>query len=320
MNPTAPRLRIAHRMSPHPTPEELAFFQQMAIDAAKIWTTLEDANYDYMARTRDLLGEHGIQVNNIGILDLHCDPDLTLGLAGQDEQIARYQHYLRALGRAGISYTTYAHMANIKLLPYYQTGMSPTRGGVLTREFDLERARALPLSHGREYTEEEIWATFARFLQAVIPVAEEAGVRIGLHPDDPPVASLGGVARMFRDYRAYERALEMADSPNFGLCHCVGTWAEGGAAMGKDPVEMIRHFGAAGKIFKVHFRNVDQPLPVFRETFVDNGYVDMYEVLCALRDVDFDGALLPDHVPGDRTHVAYTLGYMRALRSRVLSA
>ncbi len=309
-------IRIAHRMRPRPTQEDLAYFQQMDIDAATIWTTIEDNNEAYMAETRALLEEHGILVNNIGILDLHCDPALTLGLAERDEKIEQYKRYLRALGKAGITYTTYAHMANIKMLPYYQTGMGPTRGGVMTREFDAEKAKSLPLSHEREYSEDEIWASLTRFLREVIPVAEDAGVRIGLHPDDPPVPSLGGVARVIRNVEGYERALELADSPNFGICHCVGTWAEGGAMMGKDPIEFIRYFGAE-KIWKIHFRNVDAPLPVFKETFVDNGYVDMHQVLRTLREAGFDGALLPDHVPGDSNHTSYTLGYMRALRDRV---
>jgi mannonate dehydratase len=311
-----PGIRIGHRISPRPTEQELAYFQQMDIEAATIWTTIEDNNYEYMAETKALLEDHGILVNNIGILDLHCDPTLTLGLAGQDEKIEQYKNYLRALGKAGITYTTYAHMANIKMLPYYQTGMGPTRGGVMTREFDMDLAKDLPLSHDRVYTDDEIWASLTRFLQEVMPVAEEAGVHIGLHPDDPPVPTLGGVARVIRNYEGYERALEIADSPNFGLCLCVGTWAEGGAQMGKDSIEMIRHFGGE-KIWKIHFRNVDAPLPVFKETFVDNGYVDMYEVLRALREVNFDGVLLPDHVPGDVTHTSYTLGYMRAIRDRV---
>jgi mannonate dehydratase len=309
-----PGIKIAHRISPRPAPEELAFFQQMGVEYATVWTTIADSHYEYMAEAKRLLSEHGIRLWNIGILDLHCDPTLTLGLPGRDEKIAQYQAYLRALGRAGITYTTYAHMANIKMLPYYQTGIGSTRGGTPTREFDLEAARGLPLSHDRAYSDDEIWGTFTEFIQAVMPVAEQAGVRIGLHPDDPPVPSLGGVARVFRNSAAYERALEIADSPNFGFCLCVGTWAEGGATMGRDVLETIRHFGRDGRIFKVHFRNIDAPLPRFRETFVDNGCIDMREVVRALREVDFDGVLLPDHVPGDRTHTAYTLGYMRAIR------
>ena len=89
--------------------------------------------------------------------------------------------------------------------------------------------------------------------------------------------------------------------------------------LGKDVLEMIAHFGSQGKLFKIHFRNVDAPLPRFRETLVDDGYVDMYEVMRALREVDFDGVLIPDHVPdvGDGRNTAYTIGYMRATRHRV---
>jgi mannonate dehydratase len=310
-------IRIGHRMSARPTDEEIALFQQLGIEEATIWTAIEDANYDYMAQTKRLLETNGIRLLNIGILDLHCDPTLVLGLPGRDKKIEQYKAYLTDLGRAGIRYTTYAHMANIKMRPYYQTGVGKTRGGTPTREFDMEVARTLPRSHDREYTEEEIWGTFTDFIREAMPVAEKAGVRIGLHPDDPPVPSLGGVARVFRNARSYERAIEIADSENFGLCLCVGTWAEGGEAMGRSVTEMIEHFGAQRRIFKVHFRNVDAPLPKFQETFVDNGYVDMYTVLRTLRKVEYDGVLLPDHVPGDRLHVAYTVGYMRAMRERV---
>ncbi|MBK5291105.1 MAG: mannonate dehydratase, partial [Acidobacteriia bacterium] len=133
---------------------------------------------------------------------------------------------------------------------------------------------------------------------------------------------LGGVARIFTNYAAYERAFEIANSPNFGACLCVGTWGEGGKGMGKDPVEAALSFGQRKKLFKIHFRNVSSPLPKFRETFVDNGYLDMYKVMKALRKVDFHGIIIPDHVPGGgpmypQANYAYTLGYMKALRDRV---
>ena len=313
-------IRIGDRISPRPTEKELAFFQQMGIETATVWTTLEDANAEYMIATRRLLEAHGIELWNVGILDLHCDPTLTLGLPGFEEKVEQYKSYLRALGQAGIRYTTYAHMANIKMLPYYQTSFGTTRGNLITREFDRSLAEELPPSHERTYSEEEIWAPFTRFIREAMPVAEEVGVRIGLHPDDPPMPILGGVPRIFRNFEGYQRAVEIADSPNFGLCFCVGTWAEGGLELGKDVPEMIDHFGKQGRLFKIHFRNVDAPMPVFRETLIDDGYVDMYDVMKALRDVDFDGTLIPDHVPGDgsdKTASAYTIGYMRAIRNRV---
>ncbi len=90
--------------------------------------------------------------------------------------------------------------------------------------------------------------------------------------------------------------------------------------MGKDVLESIREFGSQGKIFKVHFRNVSAPLPHFVETFVDNGYQDMYQVMRTLREINFDGVLIPDHIPlmaGDpRVGTAYTIAYMKAYLER----
>lgn len=303
--------------------DDWAFLRHTGVECLSTWTTIDGSSYEAILQHRQFVESHGLHVYNIGILDLHCDPTIVLGLSGVDEKIDQYQQYLRNLGKAGIPYTTYAHMANLKnqAIPgYYQTAHVADRGGATTREFDLDVANQLPPSHDRDYSEDHIWGTFTDFIQAVMPVAEEAGVRIGLHPDDPPVASLGGIARCFRNFPAFERAMEIADSDNFGLCFCAGTWAEGGPTMGQDVLEMIRYYGSRGKIFKVHFRNVDRPLPKFHETFIDNGYLDAYQVMRALREVEFDGIIVPDHVPAGgypQVNNAYTIGYMKALRDRV---
>jgi mannonate dehydratase len=205
-----------------------------------------------------------------------------------------------------------------------------TRGKASARAFDLAKADKGywvgaeyegPLTHGRVYSQEEIWENFIYFIRQVAPVAEEAGVRIGIHPDDPPVPDLGGIPRcIFSSYEGYHRALEIADSPNVGMCLCVGCWLEGGEGMGKNVLETIRYFGEQKKLFKVHLRNIDQPLPHFVETFLDNGYYDMYPVIRALREVEFDGVLIPDHIPGmandRRVATAYSIGYMKALVER----
>ena len=309
-------IAIGDRFSPDPSEKDFAIFKQSGVEYATVWTTIDKVTLDYMKDMRRRLESNGIQLWNIGILDLHCDPALVLGLPGRDEKIEQYKAYLRNLGQAGIRYTTYAHMANIKMAPYYATGRGVTRGAS-TRLFDWEAAKKLPLSHGRVYSEDEIWQTFTTFIRAVMPVAEKAGVKIGLHPDDPPVPSLGGVARVFRNLEGYERAIKIADSDNFGLCFCVGTWAEGGDMTGKDVYDMIHHFGPRKKIFKVHFRNVDKPLPVFQETFIDNGYIDMYKVMKLLQEVKFDGVMIPDHVPEPSpASNGWAIGHMRALRAR----
>jgi len=288
----------------------------MGIDAATIWTTLDIATFEYMASIKERLEAWNIELWNIGVLDLHCDSDIVLGSKKFPKKIEQYKKYLRNLGKAGIGYTTYAHMANKNIPQYHQTGIGETRG-LPTREFVQKDAVNLPLSHGRVYSEQEVWKTLIEFIRQVVPVAEDAGVRIGLHPDDPPIPVLGGIGRVARSYAHCEQLIDLADSECFGLCLCVGSWAEGGDQMGADVYKMIDLFGREGKLFKVHFRNVDRPLPTFQETLLDDGYIDMYKVMQALRNIEFDGAILPDHVPGGKAEAAYTIGYIRALRRQV---
>ncbi len=317
-----PGVKLGTFFTRNPTPDDLAMLRNTGVEAVSIWTSIDDNNAEFMISTRKRMEANGIEVYNIGILDLHCDPTIVLSLPGVDQKIEQYQQYLNNLGRAGIHYTTYAHMANIKVptVPgYYQTAISTARGGAPTREFDLSIARGLPYSNGQAYNADHIWKSFTTFIRAVIPVAEKNKVRIGLHPDDPPVDTLGGVARLFRNVEGYNRAFEIAGSDNFGVCLCIGTWAEGGSGMGLNPVEAVRYFGGKGRIFKVHFRNVSSPLPKFHETFIDEGYLDMYEVMKALEAVKFTGIVIPDHVPGGgfpNVNNSYTVGYIKALRDR----
>jgi mannonate dehydratase len=202
----------------------------------------------------------------------------------------------------------------------FSTGTAKRRG-YTTREFDLDvfRSKVEKCQYGREYTADEIWANYGYFIKAVIPVAAAADVRLALHPDDPPVARMNGVNRIFNDYEGFRKAEALAESPYWGLLFCVGTWSEGGDRMGKDVFEMIRDFGGRNRIFEVHFRNVSSPLPRFMETFPDDGCVDMNRVMRALREVGYNGGLSPDHIPmlvGDenrRAGTAYCIAHAREL-------
>jgi mannonate dehydratase len=323
MIPVAPGIKIAAQVSPEPTDDDLAFVRRMGVKHVVLWTSGEKASYEYYARRKELFGAAGLQIYGFGSRSVHNQDAIVLGLSNREEKIEEYKAHLRNLGRAGIPYTTYAHMAN----GIWSTEREPTRGGAMARGFDLSKAKAgqwdgrsyeMPLTHGRVYDEDEIWENYTYFINEVAPVAEEAGVRIGIHPDDPPVPELGGVPRpIFSSFEGYKRALEIADSPNVGMCLCVGCWLEGGEAMGKDVLETIRYFGERDKLFKVHLRNIDRPLPHFVETFPDAGYMDMHRVVRALRAVDFCGVVIPDHIPmmddDRRVGTAYSIGYMRAL-------
>ena len=318
-------LRIAAWPSAEPTPEELAFINQLGIKDVVLWLDGAKATYDYCLQRKKIFAEAGIDIYSMGNTAVHCSDSIVLNLPDRDEKIDKYKQHIRILGKLGIPYMTHAQIGN----GVWCSDDSETRGGAMTRTLDLNgdccgRSGSNPfrgpLSHGRIYSVNEIWDNYEYFVRRIAPVAEEANVKIGVHPDDPPVAELAGVPRCFYSFDTYKRALEIADSPNIGMCLCVGCWLEGGESMGKDVFETIRYFAGIGKLFKVHFRNVDRPLPNFVETFIDDGYMDMYEVMKVLREVNFDGPIIADHVPrmvgGPWTGTAFTTGYMKALAER----
>ena len=326
VNKVAPGIKLCVQSSATPTDEQLLFLKQLGAQYVSVGSTPELRTAEGFLQIKKRYADAGIQVWNIGNTSVHNMPEVTLNLPGRDEKIEEYKQYLRNLGRAGIYYTTYAHMGN----GIWTSGRVDVRGAS-AREFDQNSPNAKgvwagksftgPLSHGRQYTEKEIWDNYTYFIKQVTPVAEEVGVRIGIHPDDPPVPVLAGVPRcIFSNFEGYKRAMEIANSPNVGICLCCGTWLEGGKKLtGKDPEEMIRYFGAK-KIWKIHFRNVSAPLPHFVETFMDNGYYDMWKIMKALRDVNYDGIVILDHSPqmvgGNFTSTAYGFAYMKALLSR----
>ena len=320
LEPLSPGIKISLQIPGNFNDEDLQFAKQIGVRFVSIPTA--GGTYETFVDFKRRVEAAGLQVANIGNSNVHNMPEVTLNLPGRDQKIEEYKQYLRNLGRAGLHYTTYAHMGN-------GTWSSPpetTRGGAPARAFHEATAKGYwmgktfepPLTQGRKYSKEEIWENYTYFIRQVVPVAEEAGVRIGIHPDDPPVPELGGVPRcIFGNFAGYVRALEIANSPNVGVCLCCGTWMEGGPSMGKNVFDAAREFARMGKLWKIHFRNVSGPIPNFVESYVDDGYTDMKKLMRTLVEVDFRGILIADHVPqmvGDRhTGWAYSIGYIRAL-------
>ena len=290
--------------------EQMKYLRQLGVGWVSLAPTQQQATAEGFIKIREQWESAGFKVYNIGSGvgpsgSLHNMPEVTLNLPGRDQKIEEYLNYIRYLGKAGIPYSTYAHMGN----GIWSSGRIVNARGYEGRDGDSKspnwrgvwagKTYTEPLSHGRAFTKEEIWENYTYFIKKVVPVAEEAGVRIGIHPDDPPQPMLAGVPRcIFSNFEGYKRAIEIANSPNIGVCLCVGSWLEGGVALtGKDPVEMIRYFGPRKKLFKIHFRNVSAPLPHFSETLIDDGYYDMSKVMQALVDTDFEGIVIPDHIP-----------------------
>ena len=327
LEPLAPGIKVSLQISTNATDEDLQFAQQLGVEYVNIPTGGDQATFENFIRLKERVETVKLKVWNIGNSNVHNMPEVTLNLPSRDEKIAEYKIYLRNLAKAGIFYTTYAHMGN----GIWSSGRESTRGGAPARAFDLDKnpkgywvgkVFEGPLTHGRKYTKEELWENYTYFIRQVVPVAEELGIRIGIHPDDPPMPELGGVPRcIFGNFDGYVRALEIANSPNIGVCLCAGTWMEGGNQMGKDVFAAARAFARMDKLWKIHFRNVSAPVPYFVETFVDNGYTDMLKLMKTLYEVDFRGALIADHVPtmvgGPRVGWAYSIGYIKALLKAV---
>ena len=255
---------------------------------------------------------------------------IKLGLPGKDEQIENWCKTLRSMGEVGIPVLGYffslrSRPGNLGLRTSKST---QSRGGALVTSFDYELIKGAkgdywdpPVTHAEEITDDEMWANHKYFLEAVIPVAEEAGVKMGLHPDDPPISPIAGVARIFRNHEALKRHIETVPSDYNGLGFCHGTIStmEGG-----DVKDAIRYFGERKKIFYVHFRCVSGTVPAFEETFIDEGHTDVRASIDVFKEVGFDGAMIDDHVPTlavdtEDRHAAhaYALGYMKSLLDAV---
>jgi len=248
-----------------------------------------------------------------------CYDRAMLGLPGRDQQIDNLAKTIRNMGRAGIPILGYHWMVNpagVTRASWRTSLRAPARGGASASQLDMELAARAPQSRDRVYSADEMWSNWTYFIRALAPVAEEAGVKLALHPDDPPVASLGGVARIFNSFASFERAMEVAASPACGLEFCLGNWW----AMGTDVIAAIRRFGPRGQIHYVHVQGVHGTVPRFQECFLDEADCDFPAVLRALRDVGFDGVLAPAHVPDTiddtpRQHQghAFAFGYLRGL-------
>lgn len=319
-----PGIQIGTQLPADASDEDMQLSRQLGVEW--VMTSLPPEKHtleNYLALKRRFAA-HGLKIYRLANHRCHNMQEVTLNLPGRDAKVEEYLRYIRLLGKAGIYYATYAHMAN----GIWSSEPEVVRGGAKARALRLDRspvghwaghAWRGPLTHGRRYGEDELWENYTYFIRKVVPVAEQAGVFIGVHPDDPPVYDIGGIPRcIFGTFAGYQRALAIADSPNIGVCLCVGCWLEGGPRMGKSAPDAIRYFSRRKKLFKVHFRNVTAPLPEgFVETFLDDGYMNMFEVVRALHESKFNGAIISDHLPGviggRRVAEAFSVGYMRAL-------
>ena len=294
--------------------ESLSFFKAIGVDYLTIYPPPLMAEpqemRDYFQKMRDLAESHGLRLYNIA---LGGPDEITLALPERDHRIDQWCEMLRAMGQVGIPTLGY----NFKPIGNFRTAPTFGRGGAQYSTFAYDEwAQNVPSHPDKQIDEEHMWENIRYFLERVVPVAEEAGVRMALHPDDPPIPEpMAGAARIVSTLDQYKRIFDLVPSDSNAMLFCQGCVTE----MGGEVLEGIRDIGALGKIVYVHFRNIRGTPRHFQEVFVDEGQVDMFAAMQTYKEVGFEGPFMMDHtpgIPGDRAgregH-AFATGYIRAM-------
>ncbi|MDE3180398.1 MAG: mannonate dehydratase [Acidobacteriota bacterium] len=290
-------------------------------DPDKLWT------YDDLASLKSRINAAGLELAAIENLDPAHWYDVLLDGPRKAEQLENVKALIRDMGKAGIPVLGYnfsiAGVAGRSKGRY-------ARGGA--ESVGMEAVDQTPIPNGMVWnmvynpdapagtvpkaTPEELWRRLKGFLDAVVPVAEGAGVTLAAHPDDPPVPVLRSQPRLVYQPRLYQKLLDLRPSPRNALEFCIGSLAE---MTEGDIYEVIDNYSRQQKVAYVHFRNVHGKAPHYHEMFVDDGDVDMRRAMNILKRNGFGGVLVPDHTPqmkcGAPWHagMAFALGYMRAI-------
>ena len=253
----------------------------------------------------DKLKAGGITLYNLMIGGF---PDTIYGKPGRDEEIDKVRQSLKAAGKAGLPVVEYNFYAHRAMEGYYE---EPGRAGSGYTSFDYDKMKDLPpLEKEGAHSLDEMWANVTYFLKAVIPVAQEAGVRMALHPNDPPAPLSRGSGQIMGTVAGWKRLIGIVDSPSNGITFDCGVTRE----MGENPVDVCRYFGSRDRINHVHFRNVrvTKPYEKYAEVWLDEGQVDMFGVMKELVKTKYTRTVYPEHpraMDYDREHPGFKTAY-----------
>ena len=284
----------------------------------------EDAPWDFMPllRMKQRYESAGFQ---LAVIEARPPLNNTKrALPGRDEEIATVCTLIENMGKLGVPVWCYEWMADFNWMRTNTSTIS--RGGSLVTSYDDALMQHAPPTEFGPISDEELWRNLDYFLQKIVPVAEKWDVQLAMHPDDPPLSPIRGVARIMRSVENFQRLLDLVPSPMNGITLCQGNFT----LMTDDLPGVIDHFGRQQKIFFVHFRDVRGTPEKFEETWHDAGKSDMLACIQGYKEIGFEGVLRPDHVPtveGDDNADAgyssfgrlYALGYIRGLRQAVYS-
>jgi mannonate dehydratase len=321
-NPDRSAIKLAELFQPEEK-EKIRLARQIGVRHAIVevrGTLSRVPREQYAARLEQIKADFQAAGMTISGVESHPVPaeNIKLGLPGRDEEIENYIAAIRVLSRAGIRMVCYNFMAG---LGWYRTRTDvPERGGALVSEFDNRVAAEQGLTEWGQVSEDKIWNNIEYFLKAVIPVAEETGVKMALHPDDPPFSPLRGIGRILTSAENFRRVLKIVPSPVNGITFCQANFK----LMGEDIAALAGEWCRENKIFFVHFRDVEGTRDHFRETFHDNGPTDMVRMLEVYGESGFAGPMRPDHAPTmegeSNDHPGYAsigkvfaIGYMKGI-------
>ena len=269
--------------------------------------------YEEIVRHKQRIADVGLDwsvVESVQISDT-----VKLGKEGRDAEIDDYCQTILNLGAADVNIMCWNWMA---VFGWMRTSFTTrTRGNALSSSYDHSLMENAPLTEHGEVSEDQLWETLEYFLGKVIPVAEEAKVKQGIHPDDPPLSPIRGISRIANSMENYDRILSLYPSEYHGVTFCQGNFT----AMGADIPTALKHFGKE-KIPFAHFRDLHGKVPHFSESFHDDGDTDMAKAIQAYQDIGFEGPIRPDHTLAiDENETGgynilgrlFAVGYMRGL-------
>ncbi|MCX8155251.1 MAG: mannonate dehydratase [Verrucomicrobiae bacterium] len=292
----------------------------LAGDPDQLWTVEE------LVTLRRRVNAAGLELEAIENFDPAHWHDVLLDGPRKAEQLENVKRIIWNLGEAGIPIMGY----NFSIAGVAGRVKGPfARGGA--EAVGMEGPVDKPMPQGMVWnmvydphappgtvppaTPEQLWQRCRDFLEAVLPVAEAAGVTLAAHPDDPPMPTVRGQPRLVYQPHLYQKLIALAPSPRNQLEFCVGTLAE---MTEGDVYEAVDTYSRQGRIAYVHLRNVRGKVPTYKETFIDEGDVDVLEVLRILKRNGFSGVIIPDHAPQMtcsapwHAGMAYALGYLQA--------
>jgi mannonate dehydratase len=292
----------------------------LAGDPDQLWTSEE------LVSLRREVEAAGLKLEAIENFDPAHWHDILLDGPKRPQHIENVKTILRRMGQAGIPVMGYnfsiAGVAG-RTKGNYARGGAPSVG--MEGEYNPPMPNGMvwnmvfdpnaPAGTLASISHDELWRRLDAFLQEVVPVAEDAGVKLALHPDDPPTPTVRGQPRLVYQPSLYQKVLDLNPSRSNTLEFCIGSLAE---MTEGDIYDVIDTYSRQGRLGYVHFRNVAGKVPTYKETFIDDGDIDMLRAIEILHRNGFDGVLIPDHTPQMacaapwHAGMAFAMGYMRA--------